>query len=93
MEDLPAGKYAYSVSIMGGDCGESEIYAYVKLDGETAATAPMTITSYGEWDTASIGDIEVAGGQSLTVGVYVKCAGAGGGAWGKIDDARLDPVA
>ena len=92
VEALPAGDYEYAVSIMGGDSGESEIYAYVKLDGEMTATAPMTITSYGSWDTAHI-DVTVAEGESLTVGVYVKCAGAGGGAWGKIDDAMLNPAA
>ena len=93
VEDLAAGTYEYAVSIMGGDSGDSEVYAYVKIDGEMTAQAPMTITSYGEWDTGEIGDIEIADGQTLTVGVYVKCAGAGGGAWGKIDDATLKPQA
>ncbi len=90
VEDLAAGQYAFSISIMGGDCGESDIYAYVKVDGETVQTAPMTVTAYGEWDTANISGFEVAEGQTVTVGMYVKCAGAGGGAWGKIDDAALE---
>ena len=93
VEDLPAGKYDYAVSIMGGDGGQTDIYAYVKVDGETAATAPMVITVYGQWDTAHIDGVEVAEGQTVTVGVYVKCAGEGGGAWGKIDDAVLRPGA
>ena len=76
---------------MGGDCGETDIYAYVKLDGETVQTAPMTVTVYNEWDTAKISGFDVADGQTVTVGLYVKCAGAGGGAWGKIDDATLKP--
>ena len=92
VEGLAPGAYRYAVSIMGGDSGESEIYAYVQIDGETTATEPMTITSYGQWDTAHIEDIALDEGQSLTVGVYVKCAGAGGGAWGKIDDASLKPM-
>ena len=32
-------------------------------------------------------------GQTLTVGISVKCAGAGNGAWGKIDDAMLNSAA
>ena len=28
--------------------------------------------------------------DSLTVGIFVKCGGAGNGAWGKIDDAMLN---
>ncbi len=90
VEDLPAGNYVYSISIMGGDAGETEVYAYVKIDGEIVATAPMSITSYGVWDTQTIDGISYAEGQTLTVGIYVKCAGSGSGAWGKIDDAVLN---
>ena len=72
--------------------GETEIYAYVKRGGELVSTAPMEITSYGSWDTASIEHIDCAGGEALTVGVYVKCEGDGNGAWGKIDDAALSSM-
>ncbi|MCH5287067.1 MAG: glycosyl hydrolase 53 family protein [Christensenellaceae bacterium] len=88
-ENLAPGAYQFSISIMGGDAGETDIYAYAKIDGEQVATAPLTITSYGSWDTATIENIDVAEGQTVTVGIYVKCAGAGNGAWGKIDDAVL----
>ncbi|MBQ6465009.1 MAG: glycosyl hydrolase 53 family protein [Oscillospiraceae bacterium] len=88
-DDLKSGTYAFSISIMGGDGGEQEIFAYVKLDGETVATAPLRIGSWNEWDTAELSGIEVAEGQTLTVGVSVKCGGAGSGAWGKIDGAAL----
>ena len=84
---LPAGVYHYEISIMGGDCGETEIYAYVKLEGETLRSSPMRITSYGEWDTGTIDQISVEEGQTLIVGIYVSAARAG--AWGKIDDAAL----
>ncbi|MBQ0124844.1 MAG: glycosyl hydrolase 53 family protein [Clostridiales bacterium] len=92
-KDIKTGKYKFTVSIMGGDAGETDIYAYVKIDGETVGTAPMKITSYNEWDTAVITDISYTEGQTLTVGVYVKCQGAGNGAWGKIDDALLNSIA
>ena len=45
---LKAGRYSYSISIMGGDGGETEIYAYVKRGGETVATAPLQITGCNE---------------------------------------------
>ena len=92
VQNLDAGKYKFSVSIMGGDCGDTEIYAYVKIGGETIATCPMSINGYGNWDTALIPEIQLPEGGSLTVGVYVKCAGEGNGAWGKIDDAMLNRV-
>ena len=90
VSDLPAGEYDYSISIMGGDGGATEIYAYVKINGEVAATAPTQITVYNEWHTASIQGIEYAEGDVITVGIYVKCAGPN--AWGKIDDAMLNSV-
>ena len=90
--DLEDGQYRFSVSIMGGDAGAQEIYAYVKRGGKLVSTAPMEITSYGSWDTASIEHIDCAGGEALTVGVYVKCEGDGNGAWGKIDDAALNSM-
>ena len=93
VEELPAGRYRFTVSVMGGDAGDQEIYAYVKIGGETKVTAPLKITSYGSWDTAAAGPFEHNGDGPVTVGVYVRCGGAGSGAWGKIDDAMLNSVA
>ena len=92
VEDLPEGKFKFAVSIMGGDGGDTDIYAYVKVNGETVGTAPMKITSYGNWDTGLIPAFEHPAGSEVTVGIYVKCQGAGNGAWGKIDDAMLNSV-
>ena len=89
-EGLESGKYKFSISIMGGDAGDYEAYAYAKIDGETVATSKMEITSYGSWSTGTVYNIEYAAGQALEVGIYVRCAGAGAGAWGKIDDAKLN---
>lgn len=88
--DLPAGRYTFSISIMGGDCGETEIYAFVLPAGSgTMICEPMEITVWNSWDTAQITGIKLAEGQSLIVGISVKCQGAGNGAWGKIDGASL----
>ena len=92
VKDLPAGKYKFSISIMGGDAGDHEVYAYVKVNGETVGTAPMKITSYGNWDTGVVPEFAVSAGDEVTVGIYVRCEGAGNGAWGKIDDALLNSV-
>ncbi len=87
---LTEGKYKYSISIMGGDAGQTNVYAYVKRNGEIVATAPMTIDGYQNWCTAAITGIEYAAGDTLVVGIHVECAGAGNGAWGKIDDAMVN---
>ena len=88
--DLAPGSYRFSISIMGGDCGETEIYAYALVDGELVATAPLTVTVWDSWDTGKIPGIRVEEGQNVTVGIFVKCQGAGNGAWGKIDAAMLN---
>ena len=87
--DLPAGTYRFSISIMGGDSGEAEVFAYAAVDGQMLAVRPMQITRWNEWDTAVLGGIRLEAGQTLTVGVSVKCRGEGSGAWGKIDGAVL----
>ena len=92
VDALPGGKYKFSVSIMGGDAGTTDIYAYAKVNGETVATAPLTINGYGNWDTAVTPVFTCEAEDSVAVGVYVKCQGAGNGAWGKIDDALLNSV-
>ncbi len=88
--DFIAGKYKFSISIMGGDCGITDIYAYAKINGTITKTSPLTINGYGNWDTTTIYDIEYNGTDTFVVGIYVKCAGENNGAWGKIDDALLN---
>ena len=88
-KDLPEGRYRFSISIMGGDGGNTDIYAYVKKNGEIIEKVPMKITSDGNWDTGVIPEFSYAAGDEISVGVYVKCQGAGNGAWGKIDGAQL----
>ena len=90
VSDLEAGSYKYSISIMGGDAGNHTVSAYVKINGEVVASAPMGITSYGNWDTAEITGFEVSEGDEVVVGIEVQCEGSGNGAWGKIDDAKLN---
>ena len=90
VKNLKPGKYNYSISIMGGDGGETEIYAYVKINGQIVYTALTSITVYNEWHTAVIENIEYNEGDTIVVGIYVKCAGPN--AWGKIDDAMLNSV-
>ena len=90
VEGLSAGAYNYSISIMGGDGGETAIYAYVKRNGHIIVTVPTQITVYDEWHTATVSNIAYTEGDTLCVGIYVKCAGPN--AWGKIDDAFLNSV-
>ena len=85
---LKTGKYDFSISVMGGDGGDTDIYAYVKINGKILHKAETKITVYGEWHTAEINGFDYTEGDACTVGIYVKCAGPN--AWGKIDDAMLN---
>ncbi len=89
---LKSGQYKFSISTMGGDCGDYEAYAYVKINGEIVYTADAQFTVYNAWHTASIENIEYNAGDTIVVGLYVKCGGSGNGAWGKIDDAMFNSV-
>ena len=75
---------------MGGDGGSTDIYAFVKINGQIVAKKAGKITSYGEWDTMKIDKFQYKAGDKIEVGIYVKCQGSGAGAWGKIDDALLN---
>ena len=90
IKHLKSGKYKYAISIMGGDGGTTEIYAYVKINGEIAYRADTQITVYNEWHTALIENIEYNEGDTIVVGIYVKCSGPN--AWGKIDDALFNSI-
>lgn len=92
MVDVPNGTYKFTMSIMGGDCGDTNIYLFARVDGEEVGRVSMTINGYGNWDTQTINGIEVEEGQTLTVGIHVECSGEGNGAWGKIDDALLNSM-
>ena len=90
VDDLKEGSYRFAISIMGGDAGKTDIYAYVKINDLIIAEAPMNITVYNSWDTGVIDCFAYDGKADLKVGIYVKCEGETGGAWGKIDDALLN---
>ncbi len=89
VEHLAKGTYAFEVSLMGGDAGEYEAYAFIETDGEVAGKADLAITSWNQWHHA-VCTAQIPEGKAVRVGVRVVCHGAG--AWGKIDDAALTRV-
>lgn len=87
---VPAGTYRYEISIQGGDGGDTDIYSYVKINGEIVAACPSQITKWNEWFTPVIPEFTAADGDEVIIGIHVMCKGAG--AWGKIDDAKVTSV-
>ena len=84
---LSAGKYAAVANFQGGDLGSSpEIVLYVKAGDKTYTSEPATPDGWQHWQRMEIGGIEVADGESVTVGVSVKGAAKG---WGTVDDIEF----
>ncbi len=88
VENLKPGNYRFTISAQGGDIGEgAELYIYAISDGVTYTT-PFVLNGWVSWQQPVIESIPCQSG-SMTVGVYVKCAGGG---WGTVDDFLLNPV-
>ena len=85
---LSAGTYTAKSNIQGGDMGDdAEIYLYVEVNGERVAQSEnITLTGWCQWIATELNGIEVADGDTVTVGMYV--TGAAGG-WGTTDDWEL----
>ena len=90
VDNLPQGLYKSSFAIMGNDGGNTEIYLYIKVNGEIKyRSESVPINGWKKWNIASIDQFEYQSGE-LIVGISVKCSGTGAGAWGKIDDILLN---
>ena len=89
VRDVEHGKFTFRISIMGGDGGDAEIYAYLTINGDEVGVIPMKMTNYGSWYTAEMSWYNSDNISEMTVGIYVCCPGEGNGAWGSIDDAEL----
>lgn len=90
IDGLKSDNYKFTVSSMGGSVGNCEAYAYVKINGEIVKKSNLTFTVWNEWHTAVVDNVEYTEGDTIVVGVYVKCQGPG--AWGKIDDAMFNSI-
>ena len=93
VKDIPAGTYSLTASIQGGiDSGEEGqniyIYAYTNDNEEGTLYGNAELSGYANWQHPKISGIEVAEGDTVTIGVYVY---AGKGSWGTVDDFLLNP--
>lgn len=85
--NLTPGAYRFSLYVHGGSVTRSDMFIYVKINGETFATAPTGVTAWREWQNPVISGIPVAQGDVVTVGASVSAEGPG--PWGKLDEWLL----
>lgn len=88
--DLEAGSYRLSAFAQGGDMEESsELELYALVNGEEAAAESFMLTSWADWKEPVINDIKINDGDTLTIGVRMKC---NTGSWGTVDDFTLNKI-
>lgn len=88
--DLEAGSYRLSAFAQGGDMEESsDLELYAIVNGEEAAAESFMLTSWADWKEPVINDIKINAGDTLTIGVRMKC---NTGSWGTVDDFTLNKI-
>lgn len=82
---LGEGSYTFTTALQGGDVGDAEIYAYVKVGDTMYQSEPVKLSGWTVWQNPEVRDIAV-NGEDVIVGVHVKCKAKG---WGTMDDFYL----
>jgi len=83
------GTYSATVNMQGGDFNpDADIYLYVKVGDEATeyTSNPVKLDGWCKWKNPTIKDIQVAAGDKVTVGAYVKCDAL---AWATFDEFSL----
>lgn len=81
--DLPAGSYAATCQIQGGDVGDNaQIYIFIEVNGNEITSSPVELAGWVNWQTALVNGVQIEEGDTVTVGVHVEAAAEG---WGTID--------
>lgn len=79
-----------SAFAQGGDMAESsDLKLYAVVNGEEAAAESFMLTSWADWKEPVISDIKINAGDTLTIGVRMKC---NIGSWGTVDDFTLNRI-
>lgn len=88
--DLKAGTYELSAYAQGGDVsGDAKMELYAFINGKEVDPASFMVTTWADWKQPIIKDIKIADGDTLTIGVRMKC---NVGAWGTVDDFTLNRI-
>ena len=67
----------------------SDLELYAVVNGEEVAAEPFMLTSWADWKEPTINDIKINAGDTLTIGVRMKC---NTGSWGTVDDFTLNKI-
>lgn len=87
--DLQAGTYKLSAFAQGGDISTSDMAIYAIVNGEEVGSTSFELTTWTDWKNPAVNNIKISDGDTLTIGVRIKCNVKG---WGTVDDIELNRV-
>lgn len=90
LTDLPAGTYQLFAFAQGGDMeSTSNLELYAVINGEEIGADAFMLTTWTDWKQPKVDNIRIGDGDTLTIGVRMKC---NANSWGTIDDFTLNRI-
>lgn len=90
LTDLPAGTYQLFAFAQGGDMeSTSDLELYAVINGEEIGSDAFMLTTWTDWKQPKVDNIRIGDGDTLTIGVRMKC---NANSWGTIDDFTLNRI-
>lgn len=90
LTDLPAGTYQLFAFAQGGDMeSTSDLELYAVINGEEIGSDAFMLTTWTDWKQPNVDNIRIGDGDTLTIGVRMKC---NANSWGTIDDFTLNRI-
>ena len=90
LTDLPAGTYQLFAFAQGGDMeSASDLELYAVVNGEEIGSDAFMLTTWTDWKQPKVDNIRIGDGDTLTIGVRMKC---NANSWGTIDDFTLNRI-
>lgn len=90
LTDLPAGTYQLFAFGQGGDMeSTSDLELYAVVNGEEIGSDAFMLTTWTDWKQPKVDNIRIGDGDTLTIGVRMKC---NANSWGTIDDFTLNRI-
>lgn len=90
LTDLPAGTYQLFAFAQGGDMeSTSDLELYAVINGEEIGSDAFMMTTWTDWKQPKVDNIRIGDGDTLTIGVRMKC---NANSWGTIDDFTLNRI-
>lgn len=90
LTDLPAGTYQLFAFAQGGDMeSTSDLELYAVVNGEEIGADAFMLTTWTDWKQPKVDNIRIGDGDTLTIGVRMKC---NANSWGTIDDFTLNRI-